>query len=336
MAKPFLIAEAGINHDGDFNRACKLVDIAANAKAEYVKFQSFNASKLVSSRLDETSSYIDSGKQKGESFQDLLRRLELSFESTVKLRDYCDQSNIGFLSTPFDSDSLNLLVDLGVDYLKVASADLTNLQLLSSINKFSKPVILSTGMGTLGDVEIALDRLDNCHVTLMHCISWYPADIETTNLLYMHTLKSAFDLPVGYSDHTLGIEASLASVALGSVCVEKHFTDDVNAFGPDHAASISPNELKSLVVGIDRVYRCLGSTKRSFCDKEVDQRRVHRRSIVAKSDIKKGDLVSESNLTAKRPGTGLAPKMLDIIDGAKAKRDIMSDEQICMSDLDFE
>lgn len=336
MAKPFLIAEAGINHDGDFDRACKLVDIASNSGAEYVKFQSFNASKLVSSRFNETSSYIDSGKLMEESFQDLLKRLELSFDSTTKLRDYCDQSNIGFLSTPFDVESLKLLINLGVDYIKVASADLTNLQLLSSINKTCKPVILSTGMGTLGDIEMALDRLDSCDVTLMHCISWYPAEIETTNLLYMQTLKHAFNLPVGYSDHTLGIEASLASVALGSACLEKHFTDDINAFGPDHAASISPNELRSLVVGIDRVYRCLGSTKRQFCDKEIDQKRVHRRSLVAMCDIKKGDMLSDLNLTAKRPGTGLEPKMLDIVKGAIARRDILSDEQISMSDLLFE
>jgi N,N'-diacetyllegionaminate synthase len=335
MAKPFLIAEAGINHDGDFTRACKLVDIASHSNAEYVKFQSFNASKLVSSKLNETSSYIDTGKLEKESFQDLLKRLELSFDSTIKLRDYCEKSNIGFLSTPFDEESLSLLVNLGVDYLKVASADLTNLQLLSAINKCNKPVILSTGMGTLGDIEAALHRLDNSDVTLMHCISWYPADIETTNLKYMQTLKSAFNVPVGYSDHTLGIEASLASVALGAVCVEKHFTDDINAFGPDHAASISPSELDSLVIGIDRVYRCLGSTKRLFCDKELDQRRVHRRSLVAKVDIKRGEILSESNLIAKRPGTGLEPKMLDFIVGSYAKRDIELDEQISMSDLQF-
>ena len=260
----------------------------------------------------------------------------MSHESTVKLRNYCDKSNIGFLSTPFDEDSLKLLVNLGVDYLKVASADLTNLQLLSAINKCNKPVILSTGMGTLGDIELALDRLDNTQVTLMHCISWYPADIETTNLKYMQTLQSAFGIPVGYSDHTLGIEASLASVALGAVCVEKHFTDDTSAFGPDHAASISPMELDSLVIGIDRVYRCLGTTKRHFCAKEIDQRRVHRRSIVANNDIKKGEVLSESNLCTKRPGTGLEPKMMDFIVGSYAKRDISTDEQIAIRDLSFE
>ena len=183
-------------------------------------------------------------------------------------------------------------------------------------------------MSSLGDIEIALDCLDNSNVTLMHCISWYPAAIETTNLNYMQTLRSAFDVPVGYSDHTLGTEVSLAAVALGAVCIEKHFTDNVTSFGPDHSASIDPKELLSLSHGISVVHKSLGSSKRIFSDKEIDQRRVHRRSIVASSDIKKGDLLTLDNLTLKRPGTGLQPHFLDQILGKHAGADINSNSLV--------
>ena len=320
--KAIFIAEAGINHDGDISKAKKMIDAAVQAGADYVKFQSFKAKKLVTPDAL-TSTYIDEGSHKGESFQDLLQRLELNEDDHHELKNYCDNKNIKFLSTAFDEDSFDFLISLGIDIVKVASGDVTNLPLLKHMAKSGLPMIMSTGMATLGEIEEAVNAIvseGNKNIILLHCISWYPAEISTTNLRFMETLRHAFPYPIGYSDHTLGINMSIAARALGAVVLEKHFTMDKTEFGPDHAASIEPNELKNLVTGLREVEAGLGTTNRVFCEKEIGQRKVHRRSIVVNKKIESGETLTLDNLTIKRPGIGIKPKYIDEILGKKVRK----------------
>ena len=329
------IAEAGINHDGSLEKAKQMVDIAVEANADYVKFQSFKAHKLVTAKAL-TSSYIDKGSHSGESFRDLLARLELNEQSHRELKNYCDEKGIKFLSTAFDNDSFDFLIELGIDTVKVASGDVTNLPLLRHMAKSQLPMIVSTGMATLGEIEDAIEAIEetgNNNITLLHCISWYPADFETTNLLFMMTLKEAFGYPVGYSDHTLGINMSIAARALGATILEKHFTLEKEDFGPDHSASIEPQELKDLVAGIREVEVGLGTTRRVFCEKEIGQRKVHRRSVVVKELIKEGEKLTLDNLTLKRPGTGIKPKHLNSLLGKKVKTECEADSLLEWSNI---
>jgi len=335
-ARAIIIAEAGINHDGNLEKAKKMVDVASNAGANYVKFQSFRHDKLVTPTAV-TSSYIKAGSYAGESFADLLHRLEMSVEDHRVLKTYCDLKGIKFLSTAFDAQSFDLLLDLGIDLVKVASGDITNIPLLRYMAKAQLPMIVSTGMATLGEIESAIEAIagkeNNDKIILLHCISWYPAEIETTNLRYLKTLKNAFGYPVGYSDHTLGLNMSIAAKALGAKMIEKHFTLDAKQFGPDHAASIEPNELMMLIKGVREVEAGLGSTVRSFGSKEINQRLVHRRSIVASQAINVGELFSVENLIMKRPGTGIAPKHLEIVLGKKATKNILPEQLLAWSDI---
>ncbi|MFC1595721.1 N-acetylneuraminate synthase [Candidatus Margulisiibacteriota bacterium] len=332
------IAEAGINHDGDLKAAKKMVDAAVQAKADYVKFQSFKADKLVTPDAL-TSSYIDSGSYKGETFRDLLARLELSKSDHYELSDYCKEKGIKFLSTAFDSESFDFLVELGIDVVKIASGDLTNIPLLKHMAASKLPIILSTGMATLGEIEEAITAITgegNQQIVLLHCISWYPADIKTTNLRYMETLRKAFGFPVGYSDHTLGINMSIAARAMGAVLLEKHFTLDSKQFGPDHAASIEPDEMAKMIQGFREVEDGLGSSVRQFGEKEIGQRKVHRRSIVVKEQIKKGDVFTATNLTIKRPGIGIQPKHWDNVLGMKADNNIEPEQLLTWADIENE
>lgn len=335
VIKSVFIAEAGINHDGDIEKAKKMVDVAVEANADYVKFQSFKAKKLVTSDAL-TSSYIDKGSHSGESFRDLLARLELDEQSHRELKKYCDQKGIKFLSTAFDNDSFDFLLELGIDVVKVASGDITNLPLIKYMAKAQLPMIVSTGMATLGEIGEAVDTIEstgNHDIILLHCISWYPAEIEATNLLFMNTLKEAFGYPVGYSDHTLGINMSIAAKALGAIVLEKHFTLEKEDFGPDHSASVEPHELKNLIIGIREVEAGLGSTRRVFCEKELGQRKVHRRSIVAKKIIKGGEELTMDNLTIKRPGIGIKPKHLDSLLGKKVRKECKGDSLLEWSNI---
>ncbi len=335
--KAIFIAEAGINHDGSLETAMKMVDAAADAGADYVKFQSFKAEKLVTPDAL-TSTYIDEGSYKGESFRDLLTRLELSDDGHRDLKQYCNSKNVKFLSTAFDAESFDFLLKLGIDVVKVASGDLTNVPLLRHLASARLPMIVSTGMASLGEIEEAVNIIikeGNNKIVLMHCISWYPAEIITTNLRYMETLGKAFGFPVGFSDHTLGINMSIAARALGAVVLEKHFTLDARQFGPDHAASVEPDQMSALVRGIREVESGLGETTRSFGDKELGQRKVHRRSVVVKEPIKAGDVFTEVNLTIKRPGTGIRPKYWDDIIGKRANRDINSEHLLEWLDIEF-
>jgi len=335
--KAIFIAEAGINHDGSLETARKMIDTAADAGADYVKFQSFKADKLVTPDAL-TSTYIDEGSHEGESFRDLLMRLELSEDDHRELKRYCDSKDVKFLSTAFDAESFDFLLELGIDVVKVASGDLTNVPLLRHLASANLPMIVSTGMASLGEIEEAVNivtREGNNKIVLMHCISWYPAEIKTTNLRYMETLRKAFGFPVGYSDHTLGINMSIAARALGAVVLEKHFTLDAGQFGPDHAASIEPDQMCELVRGIMEVESGLGKTARSFGDKELGQRKVHRRSVVVKEPIKVGEVFTEVNLTIKRPGTGIKPKYWDGIIGKRANRNIKPEYLLEWSDIRF-
>ncbi len=333
--KSIFIAEAGINHDGSLEKAKLMVDSAVNAGADYVKFQTFKSQKLVTPTAL-TSSYIDQGSKKGESFQSLLKRLELNESAHYELKEYCQNRGIKFLSTAFDESSFDFLIKLGIDVVKIASGDLTHLPLLKHMASAKLPMILSTGMATLGEIEDALSTIvsaGNNQIILLHCISWYPADIETTQLRYMETLRSAFGFPVGYSDHTLGINMSIAARALGAVVLEKHFTLDRLGFGPDHAASIEPDEMTKLVNGIREVEKGLGNSVRNFCNKELSQRRVHRRSIVVNKKVKVGDILTTDNLTFKRPGIGIEPKYYDAILGKSVTKDLFPDELLSWGDI---
>ena len=335
-SRSLFIAEAGINHDGDINKAKRMIDAAVAAKADYVKFQSFKAEKLVTPNAL-TSTYIDKGSHHGESFKDLLKRLELSDEDHFELKEYCDEKGIKFLSTAFHNESLDLLIKIGIDLVKVASGDVTNIPLLRHMASTGLPIVMSTGMATLGEIEDALNAITkegNNKIVLLHCISWYPAEIETTNLRFMQTLKSAFGYPVGYSDHTLGINMTVAARALGAKVLEKHFTLDSQEFGPDHEASIEPSELISLVKGIREVEAGLGSTVRQFGEKEIGQRKVHRRSIVISTKVNKGEILTFDNLTIKRPGIGITPKLIDEIVGKVALRDLEPERLLKWSDFE--
>jgi sialic acid synthase SpsE len=313
-----------------------MIDAAVEAKADYVKFQSFKAEKIVTPDAL-TSSYIKLGSHEGESFRDLLKRLELSKDEQTELADYCKTKGIKFLSTAFDTESFDHLLKLGIDVVKVASGDLTNIPFLRYMAASGLPMIVSTGMATLGEIEEAIDAIvckeGNKQVVLMHCISWYPAEYDTTNLRFMETLRKAFGFPVGYSDHTLGINMSICARAMGAVVLEKHFTLDAKQFGPDHAASIEPDQLIDLVMGIRQVEVGLGSSCRQFGEKEIGQRKVHRRSIVASRPISKGEEFTADNMTIKRPGIGLKPKHWYSVLGKKAGHDLKAEQLLSWSDV---
>jgi N-acetylneuraminate synthase len=326
----FIIAEAGVNHNGDVNLAKKLVDAAADAGADAVKFQTFTAETIVT-RNAEKAPYQKEVTGTGESQYAMLKKLELSAEAHRELKRYAEKKGIIFLSTPYDSSSVDFLIQLGVVAFKVSSADITNLPLLAHMAARKLPVILSTGMATLEEIEDALATLQKNvgkEVALLHCVFNYPARAEDVNLRVMATLEKAFNLPVGYSDHTMGIEVSLAAVALGARIIEKHFTLDRTLPGPDHRASLEPGELREMVAGIRNVEKALGSPVKRISAAEEQNRLVCRRSIVAASDIPEGTAITGDMLATKRPGTGIAPGNLEKIIGAKATRRIKKDELI--------
>ena len=326
----FIIAEAGVNHNGDVNPAKKLIDVAREAGADAVKFQTFRAEE-VATRSAEKSGYQKKTTGAQETQYEMLKKLELSEEDHYNLKSYADQQGISFLSTPYDKASVNFLVKLGVPVLKVSSADITNHPLLFHIAAQNIPIILSTGMSTLGEVEEAVEVIvgsDNEQLVLLHCNFNYPARMEDVNLRAMDTLKRAFGFPVGYSDHTMGIEVPLAAVALGAVVIEKHFTLDQHLLGPDHRASLEPAELKEMVLKIRSIEQALGSPIKRPCGGEVQNREVCRRSLVAATDVPQGAIITSDMLTAKRPGTGMPPKYTQSLVGRKVVSNIRKDELI--------
>jgi N,N'-diacetyllegionaminate synthase len=330
--KTFIIAEAGVNHNGSLELAKQLIDIAVEAGVDAVKFQTFKAEKVISKFAKKAEYQIQTtGKQ--ESQLEMVKKLELDVESHRILMNYCQEKNIMFLSTPFDHDSIELLTDLGLEIFKIPSGEITNLPYLRHIGKLNKKVILSTGMSNIGEIEDALDILTEAgtkkeNIIVLHANTEYPTPMEDVNLKAMVTIGKTFDIGFGYSDHTLGIEVDIAAVAMGACCIEKHFTLDKTMEGPDHKASLEPDELKAMVKAIRNIELALGSSIKKPSKSEIPNMQIARKSIVAKSDIKEGDILTEENLTIKRPGNGISPMRWDEIVGTVASRDYQEDELI--------
>lgn len=330
--KTLVIAEAGVNHNGDLALARQLVDAAAGAGADLVKFQTFDADRLVT-RQAAKAEYQNAMTPAGESQHAMLRRLQLDRAAHEMLIEHCRARNIGFFSTGFDEQSVDLLAQLGLPLFKVPSGELTNLPLLRHIASKGKPIILSTGMGTMGEIEAALDVLQAAgvprqQVTVLHCNTEYPTPMCDVNLRAMNSIRTAFDVAVGYSDHTAGIEIAIAAVALGATVIEKHVTLDRNLPGPDHRASLEPHELKAMVTAIRNVEAALGDGIKRPTPSEAKNRPIARKSLVAARAIRAGELLSADNIAVKRPGTGISPMRWDEAIGRAAKRDFAPDELI--------
>lgn len=332
MRNVFIIAESGVNHNGSIELAKKLIDVASESGADAVKFQTFKAEKLVSKNAQKAD-YQKETTDKTESQFDMIKKLELDLDTHKELIAYCKTKNIMFLSTPFDHDSIELLNDLGLEIFKIPSGEITNLPYLRHIGKLNKKVILSTGMADIGEIEDALDVLIEAgtkkeNITVLHANTMYPTPMEDVNLKAMVTIGNTFDIDFGYSDHTLGIEVDIAAVAMGACCIEKHFTLDKTMEGPDHKASLEPSELKAMVKAIRNIELVLGSGIKKPSKSEMPNMSVARKSIVAKTDIKKGDTLSEENITIKRPGNGINPMRWDEVIGTVAIKDYKEDELV--------
>ena len=329
----FIIAEAGVNHNGDIVLAKQLVDKAVIAGVDAIKFQTFKTEKLVTEYAD-MAEYQKDNIGKVDSQLNMLKKLELTYDDFIELQEHCRLNEIMFLSTPFDFESADFLASIGMEAFKISSADLTNIPFLEHIAKFNKPIILSSGMATLSEVEEAISALysiGNKEVAVLHCTSNYPAKLQNVNLNAMNTIKNAFKIVSGYSDHTEGITIPIAAVAMGGNIIEKHFTLDKNMEGPDHKASLSPIELKEMVQAIRSVEIALGTGIKMYNPSEVDTMKAARKSIVAARYIKAGELISLGDLDYKRPGTGLLPKFYVDIIGRLATKDIKADEQIAFN-----
>lgn len=330
MNKIFVIAEAGVNHNGDIEIAKRLIDAAVEAGADAVKFQTFKAEQLVC-RDAKKAEYQLATTDQSETQYDMLKKLELTTETHEILMKYCDQKNIMFLSTPFDIESINFLSKLGVQIYKIPSGEITNLPYLREVGKHRQKTILSTGMSSMDEVKAAVDVLQKAganDIILLHCNTQYPTPITDVNLLAMVRMREELGLPVGYSDHTQGIEIPIAAAALGAVVIEKHFTLDRSMEGPDHKASLEPDELQAMVSSIRKVEKAMGDGIKKPTSSELSNMAVARKSIVAKCDIRTGELFTKDNLTTKRPGTGISPLRWDEIIGTAAKRDYVKDEMI--------
>jgi len=330
--KTMIIAEAGVNHNGDINMAKKLIDIAAHAGADLVKFQTFNADRLVTHEAAKAD-YQILATNKNESQHDMLRKLELTESMHRELIAHCTSQNIGFFSTGFDIESINLLVELGQKLFKIPSGEITNLPYMQHIGKLNQTVILSTGMSNMDEIEAAINVLEESgtnrsKITVLHCTTAYPVPMSDVNLRAIQSIQNKFNVAVGYSDHTLGIEIPIAAVAMGATVIEKHFTIDRSQSGPDHKASLEPTELKAMVEGIRNIETALGDGEKRLMPSETTNIAVGRRSIVASSPIKQGEKFSAFNLTAKRPGLGLSPINWNQIIGTTAKRNYVVDQNI--------
>ncbi|WP_374615151.1 N-acetylneuraminate synthase [Sphingorhabdus sp.] len=327
-----IIAEAGVNHNGDIGMAKRLIDAAAEAGADYVKFQTFSADRQVT-RNAQKARYQAQATGVAESQYEMLKRLEISAETHEQLMAHCRQRNIGFLSTGFDIEAVNLLYSLGLRLFKIPSGEITNLPYLRHIAALDGEVILSTGMCSLGEVEAAIDVLEQAgaareRVTVLHCTTEYPAPLAEVNLRAMQSIGTAFGVRTGYSDHTEGIEVAIAAVALGASLIEKHFTLDRELPGPDHKASLEPRELATMIASIRNVESALGDGIKRVTESEFMNRTVARKSIVAARPIRKGERFSVDNLTAKRPGDGISPMRWDELLDKQASRDFLTDERI--------
>ena len=325
----YIIAEAGVNHNGDFATACQLIDAAKAAGADCIKFQTFQAKSIVSASAEKAD--YQKLTTTGHSQLSMLEQLELPFSAFIELKAYCDSKKIDFLSTPFDLESIAFLDTLDMPFWKIPSGEITNLPYLLAIAQTKKPVVMSTGMSELDEIQAALDVL-TCHgttkVTLLQCNTEYPTPFEDVNLRAMQTMREWFQVDVGYSDHTEGIAIPIAAATLGAAVIEKHFTLDRNMAGPDHKASLEPDELTAMVTGIRRVEKALGDGKKRVSKSEKKNLGIVRKSIVAGCAILEGERFTESNLAVKRPGTGMNPMRWFEVLGTTAKHDFKKDELI--------
>jgi N,N'-diacetyllegionaminate synthase len=330
--KTFIIAEAGVNHNGDIMIAKKLIDAAKEAGADAIKFQTFKAENMVS-KYAKKADYQKKTTRDDESQFEMIKKLELNEQEHKDLINYCNEKKILFLSSAFDLTSIDLLNELGLGIFKIPSGEITNFPYLRKLGDLKKQLILSTGMADLGEIEDALDVLTESgtpkgNITVLHCNTQYPTPFKDVNLRAMLTIGHAFGVAIGYSDHTLGIEVPIAAVALGAAIIEKHFTLDRNLPGPDHKASLEPDELKSMVQAIRNIEKALGDGIKRPSPSEVKNKPIARKSLVANQPIKAGELFSAENITAKRPGSGISPMRWDEVLGKVAQKDYEKDELI--------
>jgi N,N'-diacetyllegionaminate synthase len=334
MDKVIIIAEAGVNHNGDINLAKKLIDVAVDAGVDYVKFQTFKAESLVSKSAKKADYQIENTQNATENQLQMLKKLELSHEQHVELMAYCRQRNISFFSTAFDLESLIYLKKLGVTIVKIPSGEITNLPYLRKAAELFSKVIISTGMSTLEDIEKALNVFLSAGIKreaiyILHCNTEYPTPMKDVNLLAMLTIKNKFNVEIGYSDHTLGIEVPTAAVALGAKVIEKHYTLDRTLPGPDQLASLEPLELKAMVASIRNIELAIsGNGRKEPSSSELKNMEIARKSIVARTAINKGEIFTESNITTKRPGNGISPMQWDDVIGQVALSDFNADDLI--------
>ena len=329
----YVIAEAGVNHNGSMDLAKRLIDAAADAGVDYVKFQTFKAENLVTKYAKKAIYQQQNMNSPDDSQYQMLKKLELSKEQHYILMDYCKQCGVNFFSTAFDLESIDFLSSLNLGLWKIPSGEITNYPYLKRIARENQPVILSTGMSTIKDIDAAVNVLvkhgtDKQKITVLHCNTQYPTPMQDVNLLAMQTIAKEIGVKIGYSDHTLGIEIPIAAVALGATIIEKHFTLDRNMEGPDHKASLEPRELKAMVDAIRNVEKALGSSEKIISSSESGNKDVARKSIVAAKFIAKGETLTEENLTVKRPGNGISPMEWDDVIGKTAKRNFEEDELI--------
>lgn len=333
MEKIIIIAEAGVNHNGSIELAKKLIDAAADAGVDYVKFQTFDAKKLASKNAKKANYQEKNMKEGGDSQQDMLSKLEISPKDHYDLIDYCKTKNIKFFSTAFDMSSLEFLDSLKLGLWKIPSGEITNYPYLRRIAQTKDSIILSTGMSDLQDIENAINALcengaSKDNITVLHCNTEYPTPMQDVNLRAMNFIGEKLGVKIGYSDHTLGIEVPIASAALGATIIEKHFTLDRNMDGPDHKASLEPHELKAMTQAIRNIELALGEEDKKVTQSEQKNMAIARKSIVAAIDIKKGEVLTEENITVKRPGTGISPMKWNEIIGQKAIKDFSEDDLI--------
>jgi N,N'-diacetyllegionaminate synthase len=334
MSKVLIIAEAGVNHNGNLENAFKLIDAAVDAGVDYVKFQTFKSENLVSKSAKKADYQIQNTGNSTDSQYEMLKKLELSHENHELLIDYCKQKNIQFFSTAFDLDSLQYLKEIGLDLVKIPSGEITNLPYLRKAAQLFNKVILSTGMCTMEDIEAAInvflaEKISKENITILHCNTEYPTPMNDVNLKAMLSIQQEFGTDIGYSDHTLGIEVPVAAVALGASVIEKHFTLDNTMEGPDHAASLEPNQLKEMVKAIRNIEQAIsGDGIKKPSESEMKNIEIARKSIVTSTQILKGEIFTEENLTIKRPGTGISPMKWDEVIGKVATKDYSTDDLI--------
>lgn len=332
----YIIAEAGVNHNGDVNLAYKMIDAAKECGVDCIKFQTFKTENLVTKSAKKADYQVENTHNNDSQFE-MLKKLELSYEDFKNLKDYCDKSGIEFMSTPFDKDSVDLLESIGMKTYKISSGDITNKPLLEYVASRNKPIILSTGMCTMDEVHEAVKWIEgkgNKKITLLHCTSNYPTPYADVNMNAMLTLDKEFTYPSGYSDHTKGIIIPIMAVSMGATVIEKHFTLDKNMEGPDHKASLDVSELKEMVTSIRDIETAFGNGEKVPAPSEISTRIAARKSIIAIRELKKGTVLNESDLGVKRPGSGLSPKYITELAGKTLKKDLSAEDLVSFDDVE--